>query len=88
MNVHTNATGSQELHRTQPSLIDTILQDVGLISTIANPNCLHSPASVKYVPATDVLRSYPDSTPYDAPWSYRTKTGKLNVHPDIAFTIH
>ena len=93
MNLHTTATGSKELHMTQPGLIDTILQDIGLITTTADPNRLHSPASVKYVPATDVLRSDPEAAPYDAPWSYCSLIGKLNflaqnTRPDIAFAVH
>ena len=93
MNMHTTATGGRELYMTQTGLIDTILSDVGLISDNADDPRLRSQASVKYIPATTVLRSDSDAPPFDATWSYRSIIGKLNflaqnTRPDIAFAVH
>jgi hypothetical protein len=93
MNMHTTATGNQDLYMTQTGLIDTILTDIGLISDPANTTCSRSQPTTKYVPAATVLRSDPDAAPFDAPGSYGSIIGKLNflaqnTRPDIAFAVH
>jgi hypothetical protein len=93
MTMSTNTTGDREIYMTQTGLIDTILTDVGLISDDADTGRSRSQPSVKYVPASEVLRSDPDADPFDAPWSYRSVIGKLNflaqnTRPDIAFAVH
>jgi hypothetical protein len=93
MSVHTTAAGDRHLYMTQTGLIDTILTDVGLISSDTDPPRQKSPPSTKSVPAVATLRSDPDGPPYDASWSYRSIIGKLNflaqnTRPDIAFAVH
>jgi hypothetical protein len=71
---------------TQPKLIDSILEDLGLG---------HDSTSTKQVPmaTTKLLSRHPDSEPFDEHFHYRRAIGKLNfleksTRPDIAYAVH
>jgi Reverse transcriptase (RNA-dependent DNA polymerase) len=70
---------------TQPKLIQSILDDLGL----------KDDSVTKEVPAlsTKILHKHKDSLPFNEPWHYRSVIGKLNyleksTRPDIAYAVH
>jgi Reverse transcriptase (RNA-dependent DNA polymerase) len=70
---------------TQPHLIKSIIDDVGLQ---ANSNERAIPAL-----ASLILHSFDKSEAHNEPWSYRAVIGKLNfleksTRPDIAYAVH
>jgi hypothetical protein len=75
-----------EIHLTQPHLINSILDDLRLnIPGVATKT---TPAS-----STNRLRRHLDSAPFDQHFEYRSVIGKLNyleksTRPDIAFAVH
>jgi hypothetical protein len=75
-----------EIHLTQPHLIDSILEDLRLnIDGVATKQ---TPASM-----TKGLCRHLDSEPFDQHFQYRSVIGKLNyleksTRPDIAFAVH
>jgi hypothetical protein len=83
--------GSYKL--TQPQLIDSILQDLGLLDekgqVKANaPKSMQSPAL-----ATTLIGPDPQGAAFDYPWNYRSVIGKLNfleksTRPDISYPTH
>lgn len=80
---------------TQPGLITSILEDVGLLKA---PNItaehVRSTPTIKHVPASSILQPATDkSEPMQATWNYRSVIGKLNflaanTRPDIAMAVH
>jgi len=76
---------------TQPGLIDSVLQDLGLL----NDNVHDDPHPVKYkfTPSVSILHPNPDGLPQEESWHYCSVVGKLNfvvanTCPDISFAIH
>ena len=70
---------------TQPHLIKSILDDLGLVEG-------SNPRSVPAMPSK-ILQQYPDSPTHNASWHYRGVIGKLNFlekssRPDIAYAVH
>jgi Reverse transcriptase (RNA-dependent DNA polymerase) len=70
---------------TQPHLIRSILQDLGLQG---NSTPRDTPAL-----SSRILQKYDGSHPHDEPWCYRSVIGKLNyleksTRPDIAYAVH
>ena len=70
---------------TQPHLIKSILDDLGLLEE-------SNPRSIPAMP-TKILQQYPNSPPHNASWHYRGVIGKLNFlekssRPDIAYAVH
>jgi Reverse transcriptase (RNA-dependent DNA polymerase) len=71
---------------TQPQLIKSIIQDLGLTELKAKGH--HTPAV-----SDEILHAYEGSTPHSEPWSYRSVIGKLNYlekssRPDISYAVH
>jgi Reverse transcriptase (RNA-dependent DNA polymerase) len=69
----------------QPKLIQTILDDLGLKEY---SNILPIPA-----PSTRILHAHVDSQPDKEDWHYRSIIGKLNflaqsTRPDISYAVH
>jgi len=76
---------------TQPSLIDSVLQDLGLLNdnTKDNPH----PVKHKFTPAASILHTDSDGLPQEESWHYCSVVGKLNfiaanTHPDISFAVY
>jgi len=71
---------------TQPGLIDSILQDLGLL------NAESKKVQPKYTPASSILHPDNDGLPREETWHYHSVIGKLNfiatnTHPDISFAV-
>jgi len=71
----------------QPRLIDSVLQDLGLLSHELNP------VKYKYMPATSILHPDMDGLPHQETWHYCPIISKLNfiaanTQPDILFAVH
>jgi Reverse transcriptase (RNA-dependent DNA polymerase) len=69
----------------QPKLIQTILDDLGLKEDSIT---LPMPA-----PSTQVLHAYANSNPHKEDWHYRSIIGKINflaqsTRPDISYAVH
>lgn len=65
----TKLDGSITITRTQPGLIDQILEDVGLTG---------KKFTQKYRPTTQVLQPNPTTTKFNASWNYHSIIRKLN----------
>ena len=80
----TELDGSITITMTQPSLIDQILEDIGLIS---------EKVTQKHTPAMQVLQLNLSAALFDATWNYWSLIGKLNflmqnTCPDISMPMH
>jgi len=76
--------GSVTITMTQPSLIDQILEDVGLVG---------DHVTQKHTPVMHILQPNPTVAPFDANWNYRSVIGKLNflaqnTRPDVSMAVH
>lgn len=74
---------SKCIHMTQPGLIESIIQYVGL-SDLSN---------TKSTPSDNILHKDTSNSARDDTWNYRSVIGKLNylvqnTCPDISFTVH
>jgi len=75
------------LHLTQPGLINSVLQDLGLL------NADLEKGRPKFTLASSILHPDNDGSPREENWHYCSIIGKLNfiaanTHPDISFAIH
>jgi hypothetical protein len=84
VNIERRSDGT--IHLTQPHLIDQILNDLRLDQ---------ENVAIKTTPArsSSILRTYPESKPFDGHFNYRSVIGKLNYlergsRPDIAYIVH
>ena len=80
----TEPDGSITITMTQPSLIDQILEDIGLTG---------EKVTQKHMPVMQILQPNPSTAPFNATWNYRSLIGKLNflaqnTCPDISMPIH
>lgn len=71
---------------TQPQLIQSIINDLGLEKAKAVQKCIPALAGT-------ILQRYKDSSPHNESWHYRSVIGKLNyleksTRPDIAYAVH
>jgi Reverse transcriptase (RNA-dependent DNA polymerase) len=74
-----------EIILSQPKLIDSIIEDLGL----------KTDSAIKRTPAisSKILHAHLDSEPFNEEWHYRSIIGKLNfpeksTRPDIAYAVH
>jgi hypothetical protein len=74
-----------KINFTQPKLIQSILDDLGLVEDSVSKN----------IPALSItiLHEYQDSIPFNETWHYRSIIGKLNyleksTRPDLAYAVH
>ncbi len=82
LNIKKMKDGSYEF--TQQALVDSIIQDVGLIN-----------AKTKPVPekVAQLLHAHKDAPSFDLNFNYRSVVGKLNylaqtTHPDVMYAVH
>jgi Reverse transcriptase (RNA-dependent DNA polymerase) len=74
-----------QIHLTQPHLIDSIVNDIGLQK--------HSNSSDTPAMSNSILHKHEGGQRHDVPWAYRSVIGKLNYlekssRPDIAYAVH
>jgi hypothetical protein len=85
LGVHIQRKIDGTIEMTQPTLIQSILDDLGLKE---DSNTTQLPA-----PPTRILRAYHDSSPHAESWHYRSVIGKWNflaqsTGPDISYAVH
>jgi Reverse transcriptase (RNA-dependent DNA polymerase) len=83
--VNINKGDNGKIWLTQPKLIQSLLDDLGLTDK----------TKVKSTPALSsrILQQHLDSPPFNESWHYRSVIGKLNfleksTRPDIAYAVH
>jgi Reverse transcriptase (RNA-dependent DNA polymerase) len=85
LGVHIQQKVDGTIEMTQPTLIQSILDDLGLKE---DSNTTKLPA-----PSTRILWAHHDSSPHAESWHYRSVIGKLNflaqsTRPDISYAVH
>lgn len=80
--IHKDHT-SKTIHMTQPGLIESIINDVGIKDT----------SNTKFTPSDSILYADKSNTPREDNWNYRSIIGKLNflaqnTRPDLSFAVH
>ena len=86
LGVNINHKPDGTIHMTQPKLIKSILEDLGLYG----PN-VHTKSTP--MASTKLLSRHPDSPPFDQNFDYRRVIGKLlflekSTRPDLAYAVH
>ena len=86
LGVNIDRKSKDEIHLTQPHLIDAILRDLNLDGEGVKTK--DTPAS-----SSRILMRHSDSTPFDESFNYRSVIGKLNYlergsRSDIAYIVH
>jgi hypothetical protein len=83
--VHIERREDDTIEMTQPTLIQSILNDLGLKE---DSNTTKLPA-----PSNRILRAHHESSSHAETWHYRSLIGKLNflaqsTRPDISYAVH